>query len=133
MVSPGIDALGWRRVRITGRWSLLADGLYREMQGNVGGGLERWKAEQRVPFTRGRLGDSGFGAVYLGARRVQPFLQAGPSLRAVGNRNSDPSGYGVTAGAGVQLRAGWLNITPQVRYMRWAADRRNRRVRDVPG
>ncbi|HXA51408.1 MAG TPA: hypothetical protein VNV86_13925 [Candidatus Acidoferrum sp.] len=62
----------------------------------------------------------------LGGRRMRPFLEMGPSFRPIGNRNSNPSGHGVTAGAGVRLRAGWLNIAPQLRYTRWAADAEQR-------
>ena len=53
----------------------------------------------------------------------RPFLEAGPTFRTAGNLNgSNPSHYGVTAGAGAETRLGTFRIAPQVRYIRWAED-----------
>jgi hypothetical protein len=52
-----------------------------------------------------------------------PFLEAGPSIRAAGNLNGfNPSHFGVTAGGGVDVHAGWALLSPAVRYTRWAKD-----------
>ena len=52
-----------------------------------------------------------------------PFLEAGPSFRTAGNLNgSNPSHYGLAAGAGVETRLGRFRIAPEVRYIRWAED-----------
>lgn len=110
------------QVRINDRWSLLADGLYREMQGTWAGVLNDGTLNSVSPSPVVTWEIPVLARYNLGGRRVQPFLEAGPSFRAIGNRNSDPSGHGVAAGAGVRLRAGWLNIAPQMRYTRWAAD-----------
>ncbi len=53
-----------------------------------------------------------------------PFLEAGPSFRTAGNLNgSNPSHYGLAAGAGAETRLGRFRIAPEVRYIRWAEDR----------
>lgn len=59
----------------------------------------------------------------LGVSRVRPFLELGPSFRAVSNPNgSNPSNHGISAGAGAEMRVGNLRLAPAVRYTRWATD-----------
>jgi hypothetical protein len=110
------------QVRLVGRWSLVADGLYREMQRTWAAVLNDGTLNSVSPSPVVTWEIPLMARYNLGGQRIQPFLEAGPSFRAIGNRNSNPSGHGVAAGAGVQLRAGWLNIAPQLRYTRWAAD-----------
>jgi hypothetical protein len=57
----------------------------------------------------------------LGAWR--PFLEAGPSFRTAGNLNgTNPSHYGLAAGAGAETGLGRFRIAPEIRYIRWAED-----------
>jgi hypothetical protein len=57
---------------------------------------------------------------------VKPFVEAGPSFRTSGNLNSTlPSNHGFTAGVGVEAHPWKLRIAPQIRYTRWAGDRRS--------
>jgi hypothetical protein len=57
------------------------------------------------------------------ARGVAPFVELGPSFRSTGNLSgTNPSHYGVTAGAGVETRQRWLAISPAIRFTRWRAD-----------
>jgi len=58
------------------------------------------------------------------SRPIQPIFELGPSFRAIAHANSeDYAHYGLTGGAGISFRlAGW-NISPTVRYTRWAADK----------
>lgn len=57
-------------------------------------------------------------------RSVRPFIEGGPSFRTTGNLNgTNPSHYGGTAGVGVEMHIGRLNIAPVLRYTRWASDR----------
>ena len=59
------------------------------------------------------------------ATRSNLFLELGPSFRTSGNTNgTNPSPYGVTAGAGVERRVHRLRVTPALRYTYWGADRR---------
>ena len=56
-------------------------------------------------------------------RGVQPFVEGGASFRTAGNLNgTNPSHYGATAGMGIEMHIGILNISPVLRYTRWAAD-----------
>jgi hypothetical protein len=56
-------------------------------------------------------------------RKWKPFVEAGPSFRAAGHLNgSNPSNYGVAAGAGAEVRLGRFRVAPEVRYIRWAQD-----------
>jgi len=59
------------------------------------------------------------------SRRVNPFVEGGPSFRTAGNLNSsNPSHVGVSAGAGVEFRWGRFALTPSARYTRWAKEQR---------
>ena len=58
----------------------------------------------------------------LGLGSLRPFIEGGPSFRATGNLNANPSHVGVSAGAGLDLRAGRFNIAPTLRYTRWRRD-----------
>ncbi len=53
---------------------------------------------------------------------VDPFIEAGPALRPTTNLNANPSHYGVTAGIGVATHWKGFEISPMVRYNRWATD-----------
>lgn len=54
---------------------------------------------------------------------LTPLVEVGPSFRAAGNLNgTSPSTRGITAGAGIEAHLWKLNIAPQLRYTRWAAD-----------
>jgi hypothetical protein len=56
-------------------------------------------------------------------RRFTPFLEGGAAFRTTGNLNAtDPSHTGVIAGAGVEVPFGRFRISPEVRYIHWAAD-----------
>lgn len=56
-------------------------------------------------------------------KRINPFVEAGPSFRASGNPNGTaPSNYGISIGGGVELRALLLRFAPEIRYTRWAVD-----------
>ena len=50
--------------------------------------------------------------------KLHPIVESGPSLRPAGT-GSGLSHIGITAGAGVQVRVGGLNISPTVRYTHW--------------
>ena len=59
----------------------------------------------------------------FGGGKVRPFLAAGPSFRASGNRNNtNPSITGFTTGGGVEFRRGRWSVEPMLRYVRWGRD-----------
>jgi hypothetical protein len=56
-------------------------------------------------------------------RRYAPFVDAGPSFRIAGNLNGyNPSHFGITAGGGLEMRAGGARVSPGMRYTRWEKD-----------
>ncbi|HET9131825.1 MAG TPA: hypothetical protein VFO86_12800, partial [Terriglobia bacterium] len=49
--------------------------------------------------------------------QAKPFFEAGPAFRSSGNVNStNPSRYGATGGAGVEIKWGRIRISPALRY-----------------
>ena len=59
----------------------------------------------------------------LPGTRAKPFFEAGPAFRSSGNLNgANPSKYGATGGAGVEIKWGKVRISPGLRYSRWAKD-----------
>ncbi len=55
--------------------------------------------------------------------RWRPFFEGGPSFRSTGNLNaSNPSHFGVSVGAGLELRSGRFAVTPGIRYTHWQED-----------
>lgn len=57
----------------------------------------------------------------LGA--IRPFVEAGPSFRTRHNpAPTEPSQVGVSAGAGIEWRAGAFRISQALRYTRWQYD-----------
>jgi len=54
----------------------------------------------------------------VGWRHANPFVEAGPSFRLP---QWDLSTYGVSAGAGVEMRLGALKFSPAVRWTHWGA------------
>ncbi|MBM3812696.1 MAG: PorT family protein [Acidimicrobiia bacterium] len=59
---------------------------------------------------------------FAGRGGARPFLEAGPSFRTTGNRNTNPSHTGLTAGAGLDWKQLGFRVAPTFRYTRWAAD-----------
>lgn len=57
-------------------------------------------------------------------RRTTPFLELGPSFRTSGNTNgTNPSRFGITAGAGIETTVHKLRVSPALRHTYWGADR----------
>jgi hypothetical protein len=59
----------------------------------------------------------------LPGTRAKPFFEAGPVFRSSGNLNgANPSKYGATGGAGVEVKWGKVRMSPALRYTRWTTD-----------
>lgn len=53
----------------------------------------------------------------------KPFVEFGPSFRAIGNLNgTKPSKHGATVGVGVGIGVGKARLSPTLRYTQWAQD-----------
>jgi hypothetical protein len=95
-------------------WAVEVNGIYRALHGRGGPRFAVLTWEFPV-LAKYKLRPS---------RAVRPFVELGPSFRTDGNFNGPrPSHYGVTGGAGVEVRVGWAKISPRVRYTRWAEER----------
>ncbi|MDP9171313.1 MAG: porin family protein, partial [Acidobacteriota bacterium] len=112
--------------RFSPRWSVEADGLFRELHLGLAaigpnGSLGSTNREPVVTWEFPILAKYRFAL-----SRVRPFIEAGPSFRTTGNLNgTNPSHYGFTAGAGVEMHLKQLNVAPVLRYTRWAEDEIN--------
>ena len=59
----------------------------------------------------------------FGGTRLRPFAAAGPSFRTQENAGAtEPSRYGITAGAGFALPLGPFRLSPTLRYTRWQGE-----------
>jgi hypothetical protein len=62
----------------------------------------------------------------IGANRWRPFVDGGVSFRSLERTGSPgPSRHGFTGGAGVAIEFGRIQLTPQLRYTRWAQSESN--------
>jgi hypothetical protein len=61
-----------------------------------------------------------------GSHRRRPFVDGGVSFRSLDRTGAPgPSRHGLTAGAGVAIELGRIQLTPQIRYTRWAQGQSN--------
>jgi opacity protein-like surface antigen len=100
----GGPALGWQ---VNDRLSIEGSAIYRRLRIEGLGPTVTWQfpvlAKYRFPLSP-----------------VTPFLEAGPSFRTTGNRNTSPSHAGFSAGTGLDVHWHGLRISPTIRYTRWA-------------
>ena len=62
----------------------------------------------------------------MSAKRWRPFVDGGVSFRSLERTFAPgPSRHGLTAGAGAAIEFGRLQLTPQLRYTRWAQGESN--------
>lgn len=112
-------------MRFTPRWSLEADGMFRELH-------LTWAAVQPdgvlnsvspAPVVTWEFPVLAKYRFRLG--NFRPFVEAGPSFRTAGNLNlygTNPAHFGLTTGVGVEKNLRGLKIAPVVRYTHWTSD-----------
>jgi len=62
----------------------------------------------------------------MGANRWRPFVDGGVSFRSLERTGAPgPSRRGLTGGVGVAIELGRIQLTPQLRYTRWAQSESN--------
>lgn len=109
-----------------GDWSVEADAMFRQLhlkQDRIQGDGLPFPIE-KYPVVTWEV--PVLAKYRLPGRNLRPFLAAGPSFRTAGNTNgTSPSHFGVTAGAGVEMRWGNFRFAPTVRYTRWRRDDRS--------
>ncbi len=80
----------------------------------------------RSPWFRSNIGTWQFPilAKYTLPRgRVRPVIEAGPSFRAARNKaGTEPSPFGITVGAGAEIRLQKLTIAPVLRFTHWGGE-----------
>jgi len=60
---------------------------------------------------------------FLHTPLVKPFVEGGPSFRASSSAVNYLSNEGLTIGGGVEIKLGRLRLEPELRYLRWRADK----------
>lgn len=53
---------------------------------------------------------------------VKPYVEAGPSFRSTTNNTRYLSNHGFALGAGVEVKAILVRISPEIRFTRWGSD-----------
>lgn len=53
---------------------------------------------------------------------VKPYIEGGPTFRALGSAASDLASSGITLGGGVEIKISKLRIEPEIRYTHWGSD-----------
>ena len=124
--SPSRDYLigGTAAVRLTPRWSLQVDGIFRQLHMSSAKVGADGSMSSVSPSPAGSVEVSCACEVPLWTLKVRPFMEGGPSFfRTTGNlNNADPSHAGITFGAGAEIAFRVFTISPGMRYTRWAAD-----------
>ncbi len=111
-------------IRLPFSLAVEADALYRPLH---------FTAFQASSFTGGQSITSWeipiVGKYRFHAPLVKPYVEAGPTFRALGNLGPVVSGFsekisekGFTVGAGVDFKVPFVRISPEIRYSHWGAD-----------
>jgi hypothetical protein len=86
----------------------------------------RFADGSRSPWIRADIGTWQFPILVkytLPRGRLRPLIEAGPSFRAVRNKaGTEPSPFGITVGAGAELRFRQLTIAPVLRFTHWGGE-----------
>ncbi len=53
---------------------------------------------------------------------VRPYIDAGPSFRTTTNNTQLLSNHGIAVGGGLDIKALFLHVSPEIRYTRWGSD-----------
>jgi hypothetical protein len=109
--------------RFNSRFSVEVDGMYRELHATEAAVLNDGTLNSVSPSPVVTWQFPVLAKYRFRAGRLRPFAEAGPSFRTTGNLNFEPSHYGFSAGAGVEMPWRGFDIAPVVRYTRWAHER----------
>jgi opacity protein-like surface antigen len=126
--SPAKDYMvgGLIELRFNDQWSLEVDGMFRKLHMTTAAVLSDGSLNSVSPSPVITWEFPILAKYRFQARKVKPFVEAGPSFRTAGNLNgTDPSHLGITAGFGIETHWRNLKIAPAVRYTRWASDGRS--------
>jgi len=103
-------------IRLPFSLAVEADALYRPLNETSSTSISSWEIPVVAKYR-------------FHAPIVRPYIEAGPSFRALGNLGIDLSSVGerlsdkgFTAGAGVEFKIPFIRIAPELRYTHWGAD-----------
>jgi hypothetical protein len=114
---------GMIEFQLTKNWSIEVDGLFHPLRYEFGIILPNGTLMGGSPSPVITWEFPALAKYRFRWRSWSPFLEAGPTFRTAGNLNgTNPSHYGLAAGAGVEARLGKFRIAPELRYIRWAED-----------
>lgn len=114
---------GMAELQAGSRFSVEADGLYRKLHFTTAAVEPNGSLNSVSPSPVITWEFPILVKYRIHCSKVSQFVELGPSFRTTGNLNGTaPSHYGLTAGAGAELRLGRFAISPTVRYTRWASD-----------
>lgn len=117
-----IAGLGFE-VQLHSRFSIEANGIYRPIYARHLGYSPDGRQVRGDEFTVLTWPVPILAKFRFRYAKYSPFVEAGPSFRLSGNKNGyEPSNLGVTAGAGLEIRAGKVHLSPTLRYTRWRLD-----------
>jgi hypothetical protein len=103
--------------------SLEVDGLYRPI--SVTYEYDQFAPPSRIKGNSDSWEFSALAKYGLQFRKVEPFVEVGPSFRWIEHpRNRFLSDDGAAAGAGVDFRVLRMRFEPEIRYTHWTADPR---------
>ena len=102
--------------------SVEADALYRPLNLTIENQVAPRPAIFRSSTNVGSWEFPILGKFRLPVPLVKPYVDAGPSFRAVGSELNALSNKGLTVGLGLELKISKLRIAPEVRYTRWGSD-----------
>jgi hypothetical protein len=93
------------------------DAVYHPIECSRRGVLTNGQVVDSFSGTEGRTWEFPvLGKYKIGTGRATPFLEAGPSFRLLTENSSN---FGISAGAGLQVRLRALKIAPALRFTHW--------------
>jgi hypothetical protein len=111
LIGPALEAALWKQV------FLEVNAVYHPIEVSTRSVLGNGQVFDSFSGIEGRTWEFPvLGKYKFAAGRVNPFLEAGPSFRLL---TENSSLYGVTAGAGLEVRLRALKIAPALRFTHW--------------
>jgi len=109
-------------VGLVKRWSIEVDGMYRPLHA-TDVPLPGYTEGRTLRFATLTWEFPVLAKYRISTQKTRPFVELGPSFRAIGNVEiTPPSHYGITGGTGVEFSIARLKVSPTFRFTRWTPD-----------
>ena len=120
-------------IRLPAGFSIIGDALFTRLTfsatsaslGSVSASASSWEFPVMLRFTAGREGISPFVNAGVSVRHISDFGNIGPFLTNSSSNNTNVIGQaavGFALGGGLQFHAGFLHISPEIRYTHWGSN-----------